>query len=362
MAGLISGPPSYSWVGGHSILVSTGDIVDRGDATIGLYRLFDRLRGEARAAGGEVRNCLGNHEVMNALGDWRYVTRGDIESFGGAAKRREAISSDGWIGRTWLDHYNVSHTVDLLPRHLLPGTSSHKASNPAARAGRVRRYVPPSASFVHGGITPYWAAQGLDAINALGQSFLRRALADPNPTGHTSPSTPPLEQALYSETGPLWYRGYATDEDEATICGQASEALVNLSFTSAAASHGPRAGESEVRHLVMGHTPHLDGFVVRCPQAQIMLIDTGISRAYGGEQSALIIETSLARVGPPKRKSKNNMKGATVQVDGEEEAENGAGFEDGVSKLYKEETTLTALYKGRKPKVITQQSRQVYIY
>lgn len=69
MASLISS--SGHWIGGHDVLVSTGDIVDRGDDTIELYRLFDRLRKEASEVGGEVRNLLGNHEIMNALGDWR---------------------------------------------------------------------------------------------------------------------------------------------------------------------------------------------------------------------------------------------------------------------------------------------------
>ncbi len=40
-----------------------------------------------------------------------------------------------------------------------------------------------------------------------------------------------------------------------------------------------------------GHTPHLDGFVTRCDN-KILLIDTGISRAYGGEQSALVIDSN----------------------------------------------------------------------
>jgi hypothetical protein len=83
MASIISAPSSasikgdgweYEWVGGHDVLVSTGDIVDRGDDTIALYRLFMSLRKQAERSGGQVKNLLGNHEIMNAIGDWRYVT------------------------------------------------------------------------------------------------------------------------------------------------------------------------------------------------------------------------------------------------------------------------------------------------
>lgn len=70
------------WIGGHDVLVSTGDIVDRGDDTIPLYHMFQRLRDQARAAGGDVRNCIGNHEMMNALMDWRWV----VQEGGGPAE------------------------------------------------------------------------------------------------------------------------------------------------------------------------------------------------------------------------------------------------------------------------------------
>lgn len=70
--------------------------------------------------------------------------------------------------------------------------------------------------------------------------------------------------------------------------------------------------------LLTHSTPHFDGFVVRC-KGKVLLIDTGISRAYGGEQSALIIDTELKPVA-------------------------GGGWE--------ERETLTALYRGRKPRII----------
>lgn len=52
------------------LTVQTGDIVDRGKDVIPLYHLFDELRLQAAAAGGAVINLLGNHEYMNAMGDW----------------------------------------------------------------------------------------------------------------------------------------------------------------------------------------------------------------------------------------------------------------------------------------------------
>src|SRR5258706_786617 len=34
---------------------------------------MEKLRWQAEAAGGMVLSCFGNHEIMNAIGDWRYA-------------------------------------------------------------------------------------------------------------------------------------------------------------------------------------------------------------------------------------------------------------------------------------------------
>ncbi|SPO26795.1 uncharacterized protein UTRI_04107_B [Ustilago trichophora] len=306
MASILSPSPTlnhnYTWIAGHDVLVSTGDIVDRGDDTIPLYQLFISLRTQAAAAGGEVRNCLGNHEVMNSLGDWRYVTPGDVKTFGGVQERRQAMSDHGWIGKDWLQHYNVTHTVPLLPL-------THPALPPT--------YVVPQVSFVHGGITPEYASLGTVHINTLGKSFLSKALSDPKPSGWLPTNTTPEEQHLWGESGPLWYRGYASDPTQ-QACLNAAKATHSL----------------QVRHLVMGHTPHFDGFVTRCDNHAVLLIDTGISRAYGGEQSALIIDFELT----PVESDPNQAK-----------------------KLWKEKETLTALYRGRRPKILATLQKDLWL-
>ena len=43
--------------------------------------LVERLRREARAAGGDFVATLGNHELMNAQLDFRYVTKGAATTF-----------------------------------------------------------------------------------------------------------------------------------------------------------------------------------------------------------------------------------------------------------------------------------------
>ncbi|MEZ4380326.1 MAG: metallophosphoesterase, partial [Nannocystaceae bacterium] len=64
------------WVGGELVVVQTGDQLDRGDDEREILDLLARLEGEAKAAGGALYVLNGNHELMNAAGDLRYVTAG----------------------------------------------------------------------------------------------------------------------------------------------------------------------------------------------------------------------------------------------------------------------------------------------
>ena len=97
-----------AWSGGKATLVQTGDLLDRGPNSLGLVELFERLKvdpkadsigalvrhikphcnsqcckqGEASKAGGQVHTLLGNHEAMNLLGDYRYVSPTELEALG----------------------------------------------------------------------------------------------------------------------------------------------------------------------------------------------------------------------------------------------------------------------------------------
>jgi 3',5'-cyclic AMP phosphodiesterase CpdA len=102
MAGIIDSSTNPTWSAGSTILVQTGDIVDRGTYAWDIYRLMQSLRSEAAGAGGKVVSILGNHEVMNAIGDWRYVTPDEIKYNGGTEQRMKDMLADGWLGKEWL--------------------------------------------------------------------------------------------------------------------------------------------------------------------------------------------------------------------------------------------------------------------
>ncbi|KAG8707651.1 hypothetical protein FRC08_000373 [Ceratobasidium sp. 394] len=61
MAGVIN--DAGDWSGNVDFFVQTGDIIDRGDDTLKMFVLMDRLREQALQAGGRVLSHLGNHEA-----------------------------------------------------------------------------------------------------------------------------------------------------------------------------------------------------------------------------------------------------------------------------------------------------------
>jgi hypothetical protein len=70
------------WAGGNSVLVQLGDVVDRGPKTRGSLDLLMELeRSAAKQKKGNVVALLGNHEVMAMMGDMRYVSPEDYQSF-----------------------------------------------------------------------------------------------------------------------------------------------------------------------------------------------------------------------------------------------------------------------------------------
>jgi hypothetical protein len=65
---------SDQWIGGDLVVVQTGDQLDRGDNEQEILDLFERLASQAAKTGGAVYSLNGNHELMNAVFDFRYVT------------------------------------------------------------------------------------------------------------------------------------------------------------------------------------------------------------------------------------------------------------------------------------------------
>lgn len=226
---------SATWTGGTAVLVSTGDTVDRGDHSRAIFRAFRELARGAEAAGGEVVNVLGNHDLMNLQGDWRYVSKLENSSegdYGGFDARREDWSPRGEVG------------ADVRSRFV---------------AAAVRGDI----LFVHAGLHPRWLEAlarrfPLDPVGAINNVV--RPLLQPENVGKSEP--------IFGVQGPFWAREFAMGKEE-RICPILEKSL-RLTWA---------------KRMVVGHTIQKGGVRGRCNSAygpRLILGDTAISRAYKG--------------------------------------------------------------------------------
>ena len=113
VAGVIDN--DHNWIGNDTVVVQIGDQIDRcrgylykcdnKNATINdensdvkILRFFTELHKKAQKKGGAVYSLLGNHELMNVMGDLRYVSYKGLSEFDenndmvqGRKKRRESF-------------------------------------------------------------------------------------------------------------------------------------------------------------------------------------------------------------------------------------------------------------------------------
>jgi hypothetical protein len=236
------------WIGKDLVLVQTGDVLDRGDDEQAILDLLARLAGEARAAGGAVHALIGNHETMNAAGDFRYVTRGGWADFAGEA----GVPVD-----------STAPALARVPPEYRPRVAAFAPGGPYARrlAQSNAIVVIGDTVFVHGGVLPAWAEYGIERLNHELRCWL---------DGHVS--TPAL---LLRGDNPLWSRAYSEPPER---CDLLEDALARLGAA----------------RMVVGHTPQPKGISAACGE-RVWRIDTGMAAHYGGPTEVLEIRGTTVR-------------------------------------------------------------------
>ena len=161
-AGLIDG--AKDWCGGKTHLVQTGDLLDRGPDSRLVMDLIMKLERQAPLQGGMVHQLVGNHEIMNLAGDFRYIHPGEIASHGGPDKAAAALGPRGFYGR-WISEHPVVIRIN-------------------------------NTVFLHAGVSPDFSAMSPEAINEAAWKALR---------------SDSLQADIFQGEGPFWYRGWGLD-------------------------------------------------------------------------------------------------------------------------------------------------------
>jgi Calcineurin-like phosphoesterase len=333
---------SDAWTGGATTLVQTGDTTDRGADVRGVLDLVRRLEAQAPKSGGRVVALLGNHEVMNAIGEIRDVTPAICASFAG--RDAEAVRDRGWKDYTALvrarararpgeQPLGLARTEEAWRQAYHAGCIEYRrAMGPQGDYGRWLRRLPIAARigrsvFMHAGappgttatledvvaqakgeierydrlvdrlsrarlIQPWFRLEDVLSVAAAEVRWLNSRLEQAKAAG----APPDLQGidvelvalsadvlqiggwSLLKADGPLWYRGYSADDD-AALDGPATAFLQRW----------------DVDRLVVGHTVQRDFRIRARVSGRVFLIDTGmLAPVYKGSASALEIDGASA--------------------------------------------------------------------
>ena len=325
-AGLIDA--QHHWIGGQITLVQVGDLLDRGPKPRAVMDLLMSLEKEAPRAGGRVVSLLGNHEMMNLMGDLRYVTVENYATFtdSNSAKRRRSAYQEYMKWRS--SHAQLLAELpqpmelteeEWLARHPPGFIEQREAFSPNGSYGKWLRGHSAVAKiggviFLHGGLHPDLANLKLDAINDRIQDEIKAfdtakqylqdeklilpffnlqeitAIVQAELAAERKSRVAPNEQRQARLTqflgyedwlsvradGPLWFRGYDqwSDEEGAPQVDKLLDAY-------------------KAKHIAVGHTVQKGGRIRSRFGGKVFLIDTGMLSSYypGGRPSALEISS-----------------------------------------------------------------------
>jgi hypothetical protein len=316
--GLIDG--ARQWTGGNATLVQLGDLLDRGAKSRALMDFLMTLEKEAPKRGGTVLQGLGNHEVMNMVGDLAYVAPEEYAAFANSRSEQRRKTAFQSYARLEARKGRKADEEEWTREHPLGFVEHRDAFSPQGKYGIWLRGLPAvnkvgDSIFLHGGLDPALDFKSIEQVNSAVtaeikafdkvtgylidkglalpfftvQEFAEAALDELAKVSAVRQSTPEsrahiqvlsgLLQAdkwlIFRENGPLWFRGYNSWQD-----AEGEQLLPALMQTLG------------VSRIVVAHTPQGNGEIARRFGGKVFLIDTAMLR---GRPSALEISGSRIR-------------------------------------------------------------------
>ncbi|KAL3678071.1 hypothetical protein R1sor_021027 [Riccia sorocarpa] len=246
------------WMGGKTVVVQVGDVLDRGGEELKILYLLEKLKGEAMKQGGDVHIMNGNHEIMNIEGDFRYVDPKGFAEFGEWAK---------WyrIGNALKEQCKgLEKPPDFfkdiptnLPENLRARLAALRPGGPISSrflAAHPTVLIVGQTVFVHGGLLPKHIDRGLEKIN---DEVRRWILGEKNWLG---PSYLHGRQAL------VWLREYSKEQESVCDCGLLEETLKSI---------------TGAQRMVVGHTIQEKLGINAVCNNKVVRVDVGMSKGCG---------------------------------------------------------------------------------
>ncbi len=307
-----------AWSAANTHLIITGDLLDRGPDSRPVMDMVMRLEGEAQAAGGAVHLLLGNHEVMNLVGDLRYVADAEYAAFAADEDPEEReLWYQRFLASLETDEEKTAARAQFDERHP-PGFFGHRRAfrsdghYGAWLLGKPLIVVVNETAFVHGGISPIVGELGLDGINgslmsevasyvtAL-ETLVDAGVMDPAENFYRQPGVAAAllelpvdpavitaaetlvslsDSAIHSPESPLWYRG------NVGCPAPVEQGRLNSMLRGMGANR-----------VVIGHTPTSIRRILSRLDGMVLEIDTGMLKDYyKGSGQALVFEGETLQV------------------------------------------------------------------
>lgn len=227
----------------NTFIVQLGDQVDGGGRGLGetegelkLINFMEDINEQAMRVGGAVISLIGNHEIMNMIGDFRFASQKDIDEVGGIEIRRKIFKPGGDLFNKLSCTRNVVVKIGswvfvhagVLPKHVL----THRAAENNVDAKIV-------------------GDKWFESVNNLMRLFMQ---------GKKSSYDPEIQNLFLDKNGMIWDRDYGSP---APTCDKWDITRKLLG----------------VDNIVIGHTVQ-DNINSKCDD-KIWRIDVGISRSFG---------------------------------------------------------------------------------
>ncbi len=230
------------WIGGKIHVVQVGDILDRKprnedssdeDSEFLIISFILKLQIESYLNGGGFHPVIGNHEIMNILGIFDYVSHMGMRHFNNFHERKEYFKQGGdfckYLACAWNPIIKINNCL-----------------------------------FCHGGISKIISSKyKIREINEMMRSRLytdKYSLYDVN-----------FQNLFVNENSILWNRDYSNNEQEN------NKVLDDIKYV---------LGRYNCRYMIVGHTPYIEGVKIKY-NGHIICIDTAMSEAFGKKRNKL---------------------------------------------------------------------------
>jgi len=263
----------FKWIGGETYIVQVGDQVDRcrpyndnicrnlgstpndEDSDLEIMLFYDSLDKIAKMKGGRVYSLLGNHEIMNVMGDMRYVSSKGLKEFSPTPKSVDA----GEDMRIKLFNTKIARKMACTRSTVLA----------------IGDYL-----FVHGGIADKLAYKyNLVQINNIIRNYLHGT------TQYHSELRSLLNSSRFS---PLWYRKLAyippdINGKKHQDCKTVFDSVINKINKKNFVTNISSDPIIQIKGMVIGHTPQFTifgkGITTACDN-KLIRADIGASSAF----------------------------------------------------------------------------------